>query len=133
MDEESAGIFAELEALFGGAFVLIWFAVVAVLIASLWKIYTKAGQPGWAGIVPIYNIIVLLNIVGRPIWWIVLFCVPFVNFIAFIIIAIDLAKSFGKDIGFAIGMVLLSFIFFPMLAFGDARYLGPSAVGAATP
>ena len=101
--------------------------------ASLWKIYTKAGQPGWAGIVPIYNIIVLLNIVGRPIWWIVLFCVPFVNFIAFIIIAIDLAKSFGKDIGFAIGMVLLPFIFFPMLAFGDARYLGPSAVGAATP
>ena len=130
MNEESAGI---LEGLFGGAFMLIWLAVAVVSIVSLWKIYTKAGQPGWAGIVPIYNIIVLLNIVGRPIWWIVLFCVPFVNFIAFIIIAIDLAKSFGKDIGFAIGMVLLSFIFFPMLAFGDARYLGPSAVGAATP
>ena len=112
---------------------LVWLAVVVVSIASLWKLYTKAGQPGWAGIVPIYNIIVLLTIVGRPIWWIALFCVPFVNFIVLIIVFIDLAKSFGKDLGFAIGMVLLSFIFLPMLALGDSQYVGPSAARAATP
>jgi hypothetical protein len=123
MDEERLGI---LGVLFGGVFMLIWFAMVAVLIASLWKIYTKAGQPGWAAIVPIYNIIILMNIVGRPVWWVVLFCIPFVNFIAVIIIYIDLAKSFGKDIGFALGMIFLFFIFMPMLAFGDARYMGPS-------
>ena len=130
MDDSSVGIMA---GLFGGAFMLVWLAVVAVSIASLWKLFTKAGQPGWAGIVPIYNIIVLLTIVGRPIWWITLFCVPFVNFIVLIIVFIDLAKSFGKDLGFAIGMVLLSFIFLPMLAFGDSQYVGPSAGGAATP
>ena len=126
MDDSSVGIMA---GLFGGAFMLVWLAVVAVSIASLWKLFTKAGQPGWAGIVPIYNIIVLLTIVGRPIWWIALFCVPFVNFIVLIIVFIDLAKSFGKDLGFAIGMVLLSFIFLPMLAFGDSQYVGPSAGG----
>jgi hypothetical protein len=129
MDEESLGI---LGVLFGGVFMLIWFAMIAVLIASLWKIYTKAGQPGWAAIVPIYNIIILMNIVGRPVWWVVLFCIPFVNFIAIIIIYIDLAKSFGKDIGFAIGMIFLFFIFMPMLAFGDAKYMGPS-VAAPSP
>lgn len=123
MDEESLGI---LGVLFGGVFMLIWFAMMAVMIASLWKIYAKAGQPGWAAIVPIYNIIILMNIVGRPVWWVVLFCIPFVNFIALIIVYIDLARSFGKDLGFAIGMIFLFFIFMPMLAFGDARYLGPS-------
>ena len=130
MDEESIGI---LGVLFGGVFMLIWFAMVAVMIASLWKIYTKAGQPGWAAIVPIYNIIILMNIVGRPVWWVVLFCIPFVNFIAMIIVYIDLARSFGKDLGFAIGMILLFFIFMPILAFGDARYVGPSVAAAPAP
>lgn len=130
MDEESIGI---LGVLFGGVFMLIWFAMLGVMIASLWKIYTKAGQPGWAAIVPIYNIIILMNIVGRPVWWVVLFCIPFVNFVAMIIVYIDLARSFGKDIGFALGMIFLFFIFMPMLAFGDARYVGPSAAAAPAP
>ena len=130
MDDATVGIMA---GLFGGVFMLVWLAVVVVSIASLWKLYIKAGQPGWAGIVPIYNIIVLLTIVGRPIWWIALFCVPFVNIIVLIIVFIDLAKSFGKDLGFAIGMILLSIIFLPMLAFGDSQYVGPSAGGAAPP
>ena len=130
MDEESLGI---LGVLFGGVFMLIWFAMLAVMIASLWKIYTKAGQPGWAAIVPIYNIIILMNIVGRPVWWVVLFCIPFVNFVAVIIVYIDLARSFGKDIGFALGMIFLFPIFMPMLAFGDARYVGPSAAAAPVP
>jgi Family of unknown function (DUF5684) len=111
----------------GGVFSLIWLAVVVLMIASMWKIFTKAGKPGWAAIVPIYNIIVLLEIVGKPIWWIVLFLIPCVNFVAVILLALALAKSFGKETGFAIGMIVLPFIFYPMLGFGDASYRGPQA------
>jgi hypothetical protein len=114
-------------ALFGGAFVLVWLAVVVLILVSLWKIFEKAGKPGWAGIVPIYNIIVLLEIVGRPLWWIVLMLVPCVSIVVGIILCIDLAKSFGKDVAYGIGLALLGFVFFPMLAFGDARYVGPAA------
>ena len=114
-------------ALFGGAFMLIWLAVVVLVFVSLWKIFEKAGKPGWAGIVPIYNIIVWLEIVGRPIWWIVLMLVPCVSIVVGILLCIDLAKAFGKDAGYGIGMALLPFIFFPMLAFSDARYVGAPA------
>jgi hypothetical protein len=106
---------------------LLYLAFLALMIASLWTIFTKAGEPGWAAIIPIYNIIVLLKIVGRPIWWLVLMLIPFVNFIIGILVMIDLAKSFGQGAGFGVGMVFLPFIFAPMLAFGDSRYSGPSA------
>lgn len=105
--------------MFGG---LIGLAFIVLMIVSAWKVYTKAGQPGWAAIIPIYNIIVLLRIVGRPWWWIIGCVIPFVNFVVFIIIAVDLAKVFGKGIGFAIGLILLAFIFYPILAFSDATY-----------
>jgi hypothetical protein len=111
-------------ALFGGAFALIWLAVGVLVFVSLWKIFEKAGKPGWAGIVPIYNIIVWLEIVGRPIWWIVLMFVPCVSIVVGILLCIDLAKAFGKDAGYGVGMALLPFVFFPMLAFSDARYVG---------
>jgi Family of unknown function (DUF5684) len=114
-------------ALFGGVFALVWLAVVVLVFVSFWKIFEKAGKPGWAGIVPIYNIIVWLEIVGRPIWWIVLMLVPCVSLVVGIILCIDLAKAFGKDAGYGIGLALLPFIFFPMLAFGDARYVGAPA------
>ncbi|RKH43075.1 signal peptidase I [Corallococcus interemptor] len=107
---------------------VIYLAVLVVGIASLWKIFVKAGQPGWAAIVPFYNLYILLNIVGRPIWWMamLLLCPP-AAFIASIILSIDLAKSFGKDTGFGIGLFFLGIIFGPMLAFGDAQYQGPAA------
>lgn len=106
---------------------IVYLAFIVLIIASLWKIFTKAGKPGWAAIIPIYNVIVLLEIVGRPIWWIVLMLIPCVSAIVAIILAVDLAKSFGKGVGFAIGMIFLGFIFYPILAFGDAKYQGPSA------
>jgi hypothetical protein len=112
---------------FMGVFGLIYLAIVVLMIASMWVIFTKAGQPGWAAIIPIYNIIVLLQIVGRPIWWFLLMMIPFVNFIVGILVVVDLAKSFGQSVGYAIGLLLLPFIFMPMLAFGDARYQGPAA------
>jgi len=104
---------------------LIYFAVIIVMIAGMWKIFVKAGKPGWAAIIPIYNVIILLEIVGRPMWWILIYliCAP----IAAIIISLDLAKSFGKDIGFGIGLIILPVVFYPMLGFGSATYVGPSA------
>lgn len=101
------------------------------MIASLWKIFSKAGKPGWACIVPIYNIIVMLEIVEKPAWWIILYLIPFVNITVAIIINIELAKVFGKDTGFAIGMIILPFIFFPMLAFGNSQYTKPNVAEAA--
>jgi len=100
-------------------------AYAILIIAAWWKIFSKAGQPGWAAIIPIYNWIVWCKIVGRPAWWVLLLLICFPIF--FIILSIDLAKSFGKGVGFAIGLILLSVIFFPILGFGSATYQGPSA------
>ena len=105
--------------------------VALLLIVAMWKVFTKAGQPGWASIIPIYNIYIWCKIVGRPWWWILLMLIPFVNFIICIILCIDLAKSFGKGVGFGIGLALLGIIFFPILGFGSAQYQGPSAGGSA--
>ena len=110
-----------------GTMGIVWLVILVVMIAALWKIFVKAGEPGWAAIVPIYNIIVLLKIVNRPVWWIVLFLIPFVNVIMMFIVAFDVAKVFGKGAGFALGMIFLSFIFYPILGFGSAKYLGAPA------
>jgi hypothetical protein len=106
----------------GVGMMLVWCAVVLILIISMWKIFTKAGKPGWAAIVPIYNMIVMLEIACKPIWWFILLLIPLVNIIVIIIVLIELAKRFGKGVGFAIGMLILPFIFYPMLAFGDSKY-----------
>jgi hypothetical protein len=105
-------------------FGLVELAFIVFVIVGMWKVFTKAGKPGWASIIPIYNIIVLLQIAGRPIWWIILYLIPFVNIVIAILVTIDVAKRFGKGAGFAIGMVFLPFIFFPILGFGDAQYQG---------
>ena len=106
---------------------IIYLAVLVLMVASMWKIYVKANEPGWAAIVPIYNIVVLLKIVGKPIWWIVLFIIPLVSLVAAVLIYVSFAKSFGKDTGYGIGLALLPFVVHPMLAFGSATYQGPSA------
>jgi hypothetical protein len=96
--------------------------ILLLIIISWWKIFVKAGKPGWASIIPIYNLIVILEIAGKPLWWFILLLIPFVNIIVFIIVLVSFARNFGKGVGFAIGMLFLPFIFFPILAFGDARY-----------
>jgi hypothetical protein len=109
---------------------VVWIIYVAVLIfylAAEWRIFTKAGKPGWAVIIPIYNILVLLQIVGRPWWWILLFLIPFVNIIIGIIVLNDLSKVFGHGVGFTLGLIFLSFIFIPILGFGGSQYRGPAA------
>jgi hypothetical protein len=105
--------------------VIIYLAFIVLMIASMWKIYTKAGQPGWAAIVPIYNIIVLLEVVGKPWWWIFLMMIPIVNIIILIMVYHQLSLSFGKEAGFTVGIIFLGIIFIPILGLGDAKYVGP--------
>jgi hypothetical protein len=95
----------------------------SLMIASMWKVYAKAGKPGWAALIPIYNLVVLLQIVRKPLWWIAMFFIPLVNFIFLILLYIELAKSFGKSGGFAAGLIFLAMIFFPILGFGSSRYV----------
>ncbi len=108
----------------GPGMVLFGLALTVLMTVSFWKIFTKAGKPGWAILVPIYNLIVLLQICGRPAWWFILVFIPFVGVIFAIIITVDLAKAFGHGAGFAIGLLLAGIIFYPMLAFDSSQYKG---------
>ena len=112
--------------LFSGIWLFIWIAWVMLYVVGAWKMYEKGNQPGWACIIPFYNTYVLMKIVGRPGWWLILFFIPIVNFIIWIIVAIDLAKSFGKGTGFAVGLIFLAPIFILILGFGPATYQGPA-------
>ncbi len=109
-------------AIFG---ILLYLAIIALIIVSMWKIYTKAGKPGWASIVPIYNLIIMLEIAGKPWWWIFLFFIPIANIIFLIMMYNGVSKAFGKSEGFTVGLVLLGIVFFPILAFSDAKYTAP--------
>lgn len=124
-DSSSAGAFAGIFALIGAMIIpilIIW----VVMIVAQWKIYEKAGKPGWAAIIPIYNIIVLLEIIGKPIWWIFMLIIPCVNIIFLVWMTNLLSKSFGQSEGFTVGLLLLGVIFYPILGFGNYQYLGPA-------
>ena len=103
---------------------ILYLAVLILVLAGLWKVFEKAGKPGWAALIPIYNIYVLCLIAGRPGWWLLLFLIPFVNIVVSILVSLDVAKKFGKGLGFGLGLAFLGFIFWPILGFGDARYQG---------
>ena len=107
------------------ALTLIWLAIAVIAVIAGWKIFTKAGQPGWAVLIPIYNAIVLMRVIGRPWWWIFGFIVPILNIVVGIVVSLDLAKSFGRGTGFGIGLWLLPFIFGLILGFGSDTYRGP--------
>jgi hypothetical protein len=111
----------------GATFWIVWCAVMVFFIAAMWKVYTKAGQPGWAAIIPIYNAIVLLQIAGKPVWWILLFLIPLVNIVVAVMVWHSISTNFGKGVGFTLGLIFLGFIFIPILAWSDAEYLGPTA------
>ena len=105
-----------------GFFIIVWLAIAIFYFVTMWKVYVKAGQPGWGIFIPFYNVYLLLKIAGRPGWWLILYFIPIVNIIIEIIVAIDTAKNFGKGTGFGLGLFFLGFIFFPILAFGSATY-----------
>lgn len=101
---------------------LLFGALGIFIIVCMWKVYTKAKQPGWAAIVPIYNIIIELRIVRRPWWWVFLMLIPLVNLVVAIIVLNDLSKAFGKGVGMTLLLLFLPIIGYPILAFGDATY-----------
>jgi hypothetical protein len=114
----------------------LWFVVFyAIAVIPYWVIFTKAGMPGWPALIPIYSTFVLLKVVGRPGWWLLLFLVPFLGFVIYIILMNDLSKSFGHGVGFTLGLVFLSLIFFYVLAFGSSTFRGPAGApgGMAAP
>ena len=111
---------------FMGAFFLV-FLIGYLLFAALcfWKVFTKAGEPGWTCLVPIYNMYVLTRIGGKEWWWFLLLFIPLISVIAYIMICLGVAKNFGKGAGFAAGLFLLGIVFYPILGFGSAVY-GPA-------
>ncbi len=122
MDSQPAASFG---ALFAGLgiFLFFIFAFILFFIFCTWKLYQKAGKQGWECLIPIYNIIVFLDIIKRPRWWVLLYLIPFVSLVIAIINCFDTAKAFGKDTAFGIGLLLLSPVFFPILALGDSTYV----------
>ncbi len=120
-------------ALFGGVFMLFYALIIGIMLVSTWKIFTKAGKPGWAALVPIYNTIVLLEIVNKPTWWVVLMFIPVANVVVTILVAIELVRVFGKSDAYAALLILVPIIGYPMLAFSkDAVYRGPQRPAAGT-
>lgn len=113
-----------------GGMLFIWLLVAVFFVVCYWRIYTKAGKPGWAVLIPIYSTIVLLEIVGKPIWWFLLLLIPFVNIIFLIIVINELSKAFGKGVGMTLLLIFLPFIGAPMLAFGDAHYTRPATAAS---
>ena len=126
MDDNS-----EFSAAFFSIFIPIILGIVVLMIAAMWKIFEKAGENGWKAIIPFYNLYILLKIVGKPGWWLVLFFIPLVNYVFLIWTYNMLSKSFGKDEGFTVGLVILGVVFFPILGFGSTAYLGPFGDAAA--
>ncbi|SDY24519.1 DUF5684 domain-containing protein [Halobellus clavatus] len=96
--------------------------LAALVVAGMWKTFQKAGEPGWAAIIPIYNIYVILRITGGAWWWLLLLFIPVINFVALVKISVDLAGAFGRGILFGLGLTLLPIVFYPILGFGGSRY-----------
>ena len=109
-----------------GMLIIVWLAIMVVIIAAGWKVFEKAGRPGWEFIIPIYNFYIMAKISGQKNWWLIF--IPIANIYILFVVYIALAKSFGKDVGFGIGLILLGIIFLPILGFGDSKYVGPNGV-----
>jgi hypothetical protein len=101
----------------GAIFGIVYLAVVVLEIAAWWLLFAKAGRPGWGAIIPFCNVHLTCKIAGRPGWWLIPFLVPFVNIVIGIIVAIDIAKAFGKDALYGVGLAILGFVFVPILGF----------------
>ncbi len=96
-----------------------------LILASMWKIFAKMTQPGWYGLIPIFNYCVIAKQSGKDWWWGLLPLLPCIGIIFLIILLNELSKLFGKGVGYTIGLIFLPFIFLPVLAFGSAEYQGP--------
>ena len=115
----------------GAVGMIIYIALIVFLIVTMWKIFAKAGQPGWAAIIPIYNAFIMIKVAGKPGWMLILMFIPIANLIVMIMVMLGLSEKFGKGGGFAAGLILLPIIFMPILAFGSAQYADAAPVEAA--
>jgi hypothetical protein len=104
---------------------VIWLGFVVLIAAAMWKVFEKAGKPGWACLVPIYNCYVLCRIAGKPGWWLVLLLIPLVNLVIVILIYHEISKAFGYGAGMTLMMFFLPFVAYPVLGFGEASYSAP--------
>ena len=103
-------------------YMLLSLVFTVYMYASMWRIYAKAGEPGWTAIIPVYSIIILLKIVNKPWWWFFLLLIPVANIVFAIILTHRLSKAFGNGVGFTLGLIFLPFIFIPLLGFGDYSF-----------
>ncbi len=117
-------------AAFIAAFAFVFIAIAVVVIVGVWKTFAKAGQPGWAVLVPIYNIIVLLRVAGLPWYWVFapfVAIIPILGWIAYIVWIVwihhRISTRFGQGVGFTIGLTLLGPIFWLILGFGSSKYV----------
>lgn len=108
---------------------LVTLALTVLIVAGFWKTFEKAGEPGWAAIIPIYNTYILIKIGGNAWWWLILLFIPVINVFALAKISIDVAGKFGKGLLFGLGLTFLSFIFYPLLGFGDSQYQDTTRLG----
>ena len=105
-----------------GVFGLLMVVLVIPMLIGMWKTYEKAGQPGWAAIIPIYSAYIRILICEMPIWWLIVYLIPYVNVIALIVIGVRLAEKFDRSAAFGVGLDFLPFVFYPILGFGSAEY-----------
>jgi len=124
------GLIAASTSASGTSGILLFIVIFAFYIAAGWKILTKAGEPGWGMFIPIYNLYLIGKIAGRPEWWLILFFIPLVNVVIWLIVSMDIAKNFSKGPGFGIGLWLLSPVFVPILGFGSSTYTRPPRWGS---
>lgn len=113
-------------AAFAIVFGIIYFAMIVLIVVAQWIIYEKANQSGWAILIPIYNSIIMLRIIGKPWWWIFLFLIPLVNIVFVVWKTNLLSKSFGRDEGYTVGLIFLPYVFYPLIAFSKDKYIGPA-------
>jgi len=113
----------------GIGMLILQLAIFIAMIAGMWAVFTKAGQPGWGAIIPIFNVYCLMKVAGRPGWWLILMFIPIVSLVIWIIVSIDIAKAFGKSAGLGIVIALFPFVALPILGFTDAQYVGAPAEG----
>lgn len=126
----ATGVAAAIMAFFA-AFFLVFVVIGIVTLIGMWKVFAKAGQPGWAVLIPVYNFIILLRIAGLPWYWVftpLIVLIPILGAIAYLVWVVwvhhRISTNFGQGVGFTIGLTLLGPIFWLILGFGDSKYIG---------
>ena len=124
-DVQQSGLFFAIFAAMFIPFLIVW----VITVVGMWKVFEKAGKPGWASIIPIYNTIVMLEIIGKPVWWLLRLIFPCTSLVFAVWMINLLSKSFGQSEGFTIGLIFVPFVFYPLLGFGNYQYIGPAGAG----